>query len=127
MLFENNSKNVIDLLKNVDYLKEIEKVKLAKNILEYNPTILNDSKIINVLNYVLSELDSSKKIVNFSKYVNLNLISARFMELCRIEQKSFIIELLFNIYETNFNNELINDFINQNLDIYNISYNNLYA
>lgn len=127
MLFENNSKNVIDLLKNVDYLKEIEKVKLAKNILEYNPTILNDSKIINVLNYVLSELDSSKKIVNFSKYVNLNLISARFMELCRIEQKSFIIELLFNIYETNFNNELVNDFINQNLDIYNISYNNLYA
>ncbi len=127
MLFENNSKNVIDLLKNVDYLKEIEKVKLAKNILEYNPTILNDSKIINVLNYVLSELDSSKKIVNFSKYVNLNLISARFMELCRLEQKSFIIELLFNIYETNFNNELVNDFINQNLDIYNISYNNLYA
>jgi len=46
-----------------------------------------------------------------------------FIELSEGEKPKFIVEMLFNIYETDFKNDLINEDINQNLDVYNFSYN----
>lgn len=44
------------------------------------------------------------------------------MELSKIEKKKFSIEMLFNIYETVFNDENINNTINQNLLIFGYVY-----
>ena len=44
------------------------------------------------------------------------------MELSEIEKKKFSIEMLFNIYETDFNDEDINNTINQNLLIFDYVY-----
>ena len=44
------------------------------------------------------------------------------MELSEIEKKKFSIEMLSNIYETDFNDENINNTINQNLLIFDYVY-----
>ena len=48
-----------------------------------------------------------KTIVNFANYKHLLLFSAKYLELSLEEKKKFTIEMLFNIYETNFNNKNI--------------------
>lgn len=63
---------------------------------------------------MLSKLDSNygKTIVNFSRYKHLLFFSAKYLELNNIEKKKFTLEMLFNIYETDFNDEIINNEIN---------------
>lgn len=43
------------------------------------------------------------------------------MELSELEKKKFSVEMLFNIYNTDFNEE-INKNINDNLDVFNYYY-----
>ena len=59
---------------------------------------------------ILNKLDPSysKSIVNFAKYKNLLFLSAKYLELDSIEKKKFSIEMLFNIYETDFKDKFIN-------------------
>lgn len=129
MLLENNTKKVIDLLYQFDNLSNIDKVRLAINLLENKHFNIefNINDIVNILKLVMQELDPnySKVITNFSKYKHLTFFSAKYLELIEKEKMNFTIEMLFNIYETDFNNKFINDLINNNLLIYDYSYSTL--
>lgn len=126
MLLNNHAYKVLNLLENFNNLNNIDKVRLTVYILEnINFKVDYDiNNIICLLKDILSKLDSNynKVIVNFAKYKKLLFLSAKYMELSEIEKKKFSIEMLFNIYETDFNDEDINNTINQNLLIFDYVY-----
>ena len=126
MLLDNNTKKVINLINNFDTLNNIDKLRLSIYILENkNFTVnFNTRDITILLKEVLSKLDSNygKIIVNFSRYKHLLFFSAKYLELNDLEKKKFTVEMLFNIYETDFNDEIINNDINKLLPIYDYSY-----
>ena len=126
MLLDNNTKKVINLTNNFDNLNNIDKLRLSIYILENkNFTVnFNTRDIIILLKKVLSKLDSKcgKYIINFSKYKHLLFFSAKYLELSNLEKKKFTVEMLFNIYETDFNDEIINNKINNYLLIYDYCY-----
>ena len=126
MLLDNNTKNVINLINNFDNLNNIDKLRLSIYILENKnfDVNFNTRDIIILLKEVLSKLDSNygKIIVNFSRYKHLLFFSAKYLELNDLEKKKFTVEMLFNIYETDFNDEIINNVINKLLPIYDYSY-----
>ena len=126
MLLSDNTKRVIDLLEIFDDLKDIDKIRLAIYLLEnknFN-TDFNVREMIILLKQVLSALDPNytKVITNFSKYKHLLFFSAKYLELTEKEKKHFSIEMIFNIYENDFNDKIINDEINNNLLIYDYCY-----
>ena len=127
MLLDNNTKKVINLINNFDTLNNIDKLRLSIYILENKnfDVNFNTRDIIILLKEVLSKLDSNcgKTIVNFSIYKHLLFFSAKYLELSNLEKKKFTVEMLFNIYETDFNNDkIINNEINKLLPIYDYSY-----
>lgn len=126
MLLDNNTKKVINLINNFDILNNIDKLKLSIYILENKNFNINFNTrdIIILLKEVLSKLDSNyrKTIINFSRYKHLLFFSAKYLELSYMEKKNFTVEMLFNIYETDFNDEIINNEINKLLPIYDYSY-----
>ena len=126
MLLDNNTKNVINLINNFDNLNNIDKLRLSIYILENKnfDVNFNTRDIIILLKEVLSNLDSNygKTIINFSRYKHFLFFSAKYLELSNIEKKNFTVEMLFNIYETDFNDEIINNVINKLLPIYDYSY-----
>ena len=126
MLLSNNTKIVIDLLEIFDDLKDIDKIRLTIHLLEnknFN-TDFNVRDMIILLKQVLSALDPSytKVITNFSKYKHLLFFSAKYLELTEKEKKHFSIEMIFNIYENDFKDEIINDEINNHLLVYDYCY-----
>ncbi len=126
MLLNSNTDKVIDLLDMFDDLKNTHKIRLAIYLLE-NKTFdinFNVKDIIILLKEVLNKLDPSysKTIVNFAKYKHLLFLSAKYLELTEIEKKKFSIEMLFNIYETDFKDKNINKEINKYLYIYDYCY-----
>ena len=124
MLLSDNTNKVIELIEMFDNLKDIDKVRLTLHLLENNSINTNyDNDFITILKEVLSKLDSNygKVIVNFAKYGNLLFLSALYMELSELEKKKFSVEMLFNIYNTDFNDSL-NQTINEKLDVYNYYY-----
>lgn len=126
MLLENNTKKVIDLIHQFDNLSDIDKVRLAIYLLENNNfnVDFNVRDMIILLKQVLSNLDPSytKVITNFSKYKNLLFFSSKYLELTEKEKKHFSIEMIFNIYENDFKDKIINNEINNNLLVYDYSY-----
>ena len=126
MLLDNNTKKVINLINNFDTLNNIDKLRLSIYILENKnfDVNFNTRDIIILLKEVLSKLDSNygKTIVNFSRYKHLLFFSAKYLELSYMENKNFTVEILFNIYETDFNDEIINNIINNYLLIYDYCY-----
>lgn len=126
MLLDNNTIKVINLLDMFDDLSNIDKIRLAIYILENKNfgTNFNIKDILILLKEVLIKLDPSysKVIVNFAKYKHLLLFSAQYLELNLEEKKKFTIEILFNIYETDFNDKKINKMINKHLYIYDYCY-----
>ena len=125
MLLNNNTEKVIDLIDMFDNLKDIDKIRLSIHLLEdLGFTTDYKERFIKLLQEVLSVLDPEikKVIINFSKYKNLLFISAKFMELSLIEKQKFSVEMLFNIFQYNFNNKDINNMINQKLDVYDYYY-----
>lgn len=126
MLLSNNTERVINLINMFDNLNNIDKIRLAIHILEdlgFN-TDYDIESIIKLLEEIMVMInpDYKKNITNFGKYKNLLFISAKYMELSTIEKKKYTIELLFNLYETDFDNKIINNKINNQLDIYNYCY-----
>ena len=126
MLLGDNTKRVINLLEMFDDLKDINKIRLAIYLLEnknFNVDF-NVRDMIILLKQVLSALDPSytKVITNFSKYKHLLFFSAKYLELTEKEKKHFSIEMIFNIYENDFKNKIINEEINKRLLIYDYSY-----
>lgn len=126
MLLDINTNKVIDLLDLFDNLKNIDKLRLAIYLLENKNFYINFNikDIIIILKEVLNKLDPnySKTIVNFAKYKHLLFLSAKYLELTEIEKKKFSIEMLFNIYETDFKDKNINKEINNHLYIYDYCY-----
>ena len=126
MLLDNNSDKVINLLDMYDELKNIDKIRLAIYLLENKNFDINFNvkDMIILLKEVLNKLDPnySKIIVNFSKYKNLLFLSAKYLELTEKEKKHFSIEMIFKLYETDFNNKIINEEINNNLLVYDYYY-----
>ena len=126
MLLNNNTERVINLVDMVDDLNAIDKIRLSIHILEdlgFIPTY-NITNFIKILKEVLELLDpdSKKVITNFAKYKNLLFISAKYMELSLLEKRKFSLEMLFNIFQYDFNNEEINTKINEQLNVYDYCY-----
>ena len=126
MLLDKNSEKVIDLIQKYDNLSDIDKIRLAIYLLEnknFNVDF-NVRDMIILLKQVLSVLYPSytKVITNFSKYKHLLFFSDKYLELDEIEKKHFSIEMIFNIYETDFKNKDINYEINKNLLVYDYGY-----
>ena len=127
MLLNYNSEKVIDFDKNIENLKNIDKVRLAIYLLENKDFSVDNfdiEKLIALLKEILSNLDPNygKVITNFAIYKNLMLILAKYMELPYLDKKKFSIELLFNIYESDFKDDTINKKINEELNIYDYSF-----
>ena len=91
--------------------------------LGFTPTY-DINNFIKLLKNVLLILDPESKnvITNFAKYKNLLFISAKYMELSLLEKQNFLVELLFNIFQYDFNDEEINTIINQKLNVYDYCY-----
>ena len=126
MLLESNTKKVIDLIHQFDNLSDIDKLRLAIYLIEnknFNVDF-NVRDMIILLIQVLSVLDPSytKVITNFSKYKHLLFFSAKYLELTEKEKKHFSIEMIFNIYENDFKDKIINDEINNHLLVYDYCY-----
>lgn len=126
MLLDDNTEKVIDLVEMFDNLKDIDKIRLAIHILEdLGFTSAYDiNNFIKLLKNILLILDPESKnvITNFAKYKNLLFISAKYMELSLEEEKKFSVEILFNIFQYDFNNEEINTKINEQLNVYDYCY-----
>lgn len=126
MLLDNNTDKVIELLDMYDNLTNIDKIRLAIYLLENKNFDINFNirDMIILLKEVLNKLDPSysKTIVNFAKYKNLLFLSAKYLELTEKEKKNFSIEMLFNIFETDFKDKVINKEINKNLYVYDYCY-----
>ncbi|MDO4376695.1 MAG: hypothetical protein Q4C38_00970 [bacterium] len=112
MLLDNNTKKVFDLIDMYDNLSNVDKVRLAIYLLE------------NKNFYILNKLDSSysKNIFDFAKYKHLLFFSAKYLELTEKEKKNFTIEMLFNLFETDFKDKIINKEINKYLNVYDYCY-----
>ena len=126
MLLDKNSKKVIDLIQKYDNLSDIDKIRLAIYLLEnknFNVDF-NVRDMIVLLKQVLSLLDPNytKVITNFSKYKHLLFFSAKYLELNEKEKKHFSVEMIFNIYENDFKDKVINDEINSHLLVYDYCY-----
>ena len=126
MLLDKNSKKVIDLIQKYDNLSDIDKIRLAIYLLEnknFNVDF-NVRDMIILLKQVLGILDTSytKVITNFSKYKHLLFFSAKYLELNEKEKKHFSVEMIFNIYENDFKDKVINDEINSHLLVYDYCY-----
>lgn len=126
MLLDKNSKKVIDLIQKYDNLSDIDKIRLAIYLLEnknFNVDF-NIRDMIILLKQVLNVLDPNytKVITNFSKYKHLLFFSAKYLELNEKEKKHFSVEMIFNIYENDFKDKVINDEINSHLLVYDYCY-----
>lgn len=126
MLLDNNTEKVIDLLNMHDNLNNIDKIRLAIHLLEDLgfTTTYDINNFIKLLKNVLLILDPESKnvITNFAKYKNLLFISAKYMELSLEEKKKFSVEMLFNIFQHDFKNKIINNLINEQLNVYDYCY-----
>ena len=126
MLLDKNSRKVIDLIQKYDNLSDIDKIRLAIYLLENKNFSIdfNIRDMIILLKQVLSILDPNytKVITNFSKYKHLLFFSAKYLELTEKEKKHFSIEMIFNIYETDFKDKVINEEINNHLLVYDYCY-----
>ena len=126
MLLSNNTEKVINLLDIYENLSDVDKIRLALYLLEnknFNVNFNIENMII-LLKEVLNKLDPSysKTIVNFAKYKNLLFLSAKYLELTEKEKKNFSTEMLFNIFETDFKDKVINKEINKHLYVYDYCY-----
>ena len=126
MLLDKNSQKVIDLIQKYDNLSDIDKIRLAIYLLENKnfSVDFNVRDMIVLLKQILSLLDLNytKVITNFSKYKHLLFFSAKYLELTEKEKKHFSIEMIFNIYENDFKDKIINEEINNHLLVYDYCY-----
>ena len=126
MLLDNNTERVMNLIDMYDNLSNIDKVRLAIYLLENKgfEISFNIKDIVKLLKEVLDKLDPSysKTIVNFANYKNLLFLSAKYLEFTEKEKQNFTIEMLFNIFETDFKDKDINKNINKNLYVYDYCY-----
>ena len=126
MLLNDNTNKVIELLDYFDNLTNIDKLRLAIHLLENKQFSINynTDDMINILKEVLGTLDIeyTKTITNFAKYKHLLLFSAKYLELTEKEKKNLSIEMMYNIYDTDYEDTSINNKINNDLLVYDYIY-----
>ncbi len=126
MLLNDNTNNVMELLDYFENLTNIDKLRLAIYLLENKQFSINynTDDMINILKEVLGILDKeyTKTITNFAKYKHLLLFSAKYLELTEKEKKNLSIEMIYNIFDTNFEDENINNKILNDLLVYDYIY-----
>lgn len=129
MLLDKNSGKVIDLIQKYDNLSDIDKIRLAIYLLENKnfDVDFNVRNMVILLKQILSVLDPNytKVITNFSKYKHLLFFSSKYLELTEKEKKHFSIEMIFNIYENDFKDKVINEEINKHLLVYDYCYSQI--
>ena len=94
----------------------VMKKYVSKTLLEQtyiNNLVLKDSKRIDLIEETLSK---------FKEKSNHLFFSAKYLELTEKEKKHFSIEMIFNIYENDFKDKVINDEINKHLLVYDYCY-----
>jgi hypothetical protein len=97
-------------------LNNIDKIKLAISLLEdsrFNLELEND--IIDCLKKILSMLDDSynKVLINLSRNKVIIFFLAKYMEFSKEDKKHFLVEVLFNIYSSNYEDANINKIVNK--------------
>ena len=107
MLLDKNSKKVIDLIQKYDNLSDIDKIRLAIYLLENK----NFSVYFNVRDMII-----------LLKQILILFYSAKYLDLTEKEKKHFSIEMIFNIYENDFKDKVINNEINKHLLVYDYCY-----
>ena len=126
MLLDNNSDKVVNLLNSFSKLNNIDKLRLSIYLMEnlWFATNYDIDSIISLLKDILGELDPNYKkvIVNFANYQSLLFLASKYIELSDCDKQRFSAEMLFNIYENDFNDENINKQINDNLNVYDYCY-----
>ncbi len=126
MLLDNNTNKVINLLDMYDNLSNTHKIRLVIYLLENKNFDINfnTKDMIILLKEILNKHDPSysKTIINFDKYKNLLFLSAKYLELTEKKKKNFSIEMLFNIFETDFKDKVIDKEINKHLYVYDYCY-----
>lgn len=126
MLLNDNTNTVIELLDYFDNLTNIDKLRLAIHLLENKQFSINynTDDMINTLKEVLGTLDIeyTKTITNFAKYKHLLLFSAKYLELTEKEKKNLSIEMIYNVYDTDFEDININNKIQNDLLVYDYIY-----
>ena len=123
MLFSLNSRKVIKFIDDFDNLDSVEKLRVCIHILE-NKFNFDKTDIIDLLKKILNDLDSSEngKIVNFAKHKKLNIIASNYIVFNHKDKLRLIIEMLWSIYQTDFDNPTINKEINDKLHIFDLVY-----
>ena len=126
MLLNNNTNKVIELLDYFDNLTNIDKLRLAIYLLKNKQFSINydTDDMINILKEALGTIDIeyTKIITNFAKYKHLLLFSAKYLELTEKEKKNLSIEMIYNVYDTDFEDTNINDNIQNDLLVYDYIY-----
>lgn len=126
MLLNDNTNKVIELLDYFDNLTNIDKLRLTIHLLENKQFSINynTDNMINILKEVLGTLDKeySNTISSFSKYRHLLFFSAKYLELTENEKKNLSVEIMYNVYDTDFEDKNVNDKINNDLLVYDYIY-----
>jgi len=124
MLLTTNDKQVIKFIENFDNLTNIEKLRLCIHILESKYTKFDKIEIIELLKKTLSTLDvdNKGKIINFSKFEKLSLIAAKHIEMNNKNKLRVIIEMLWDISQSDFDDPNINQEISDRLLIMDLVY-----
>ena len=123
MILTTNGKKVVKFIDDFDNLDNVEKLRVCIHILE-NKFKFDKIDIIDLLKKILNELDSSEKgkVVNFAKYKKLNMIASNYIVFNYKDKLRVVIEMLWSIYQSDFNNPTINKEISDNLNILDLVY-----
>ena len=94
------SMNTIEILRCFKKLCEVDKLRLAINLLDskYLHLDINKAKEIMAIEKRLVEL-SYETIINFNEHKYLVFLSAKFMELSEYDKNILVVEILANICE----------------------------
>jgi len=123
MILSTNSKKVVKFIDDFDNLDNVEKLRVCIHILE-NKFKFDKTDIIDLLKKILNELDSSEKgkIVNFAKHKKLNIIASNYIVFNQKDKLRVIIEMLWNISQSDFEDSRINQEISDSLLIIDLVY-----
>ena len=105
ILYFKNMK-ALELLRSFKQLSHIDKLRLTIHLFENSNLDVSVNNEMQMLRNQLNELDKNytSTLVNFSKYRNLTLMCAIFMEMSEKDRKIVILDMINNIFKTSKNN-----------------------
>ena len=124
MLLASNGKKVVKFINDFDKLNNVEKLRVCIHTLESKFSKFNKYEITDMLKRILNDLDNSEKgkIVNFAKHKKLNIIASNYIVFNDNDKLRVIIEMLWSIGQSDFNDPTINKEIMDKLEIIDLIY-----